>query len=179
MDDFYALLQRLQEASTSWQNLLASICYILGGYLAVSAIKLAGDVSERGEQSNGFNWRSAGVRFFAGVLLLGLPAMVATMGMTIFGLSSPATTASIFDESATVQGMFSDSTARTALLAVLTFVQAVGLTGIARGIYKLNRAAEEPGREHFGAALTHIIAGACAWYIGPFVGAVDKFLFGS
>ena len=178
MDDFYALLQRLSEASISWQNLLASISYVLGAYLTISSIRLAGEVSERGSQSHGLNWRSAGVRFLAAVLLIGLPSMVATMGMTVFGQGS-TTTASILDESPTVQGMFTDATARTALLAALTFVQAVGLTGIVRGIYKLNRAAEEPGREHFGSGLTHIIAGSCAWYIGPFVGVVDRFLFGS
>lgn len=177
MSDFVGLLTRLSEAAVQWQNLLGSICFVLGMWLVFTAIRRANEVSERGGGHGGLSWGGVSGRFLAGILLVSLPTMMGSMTLTLFKMTDSDVN-SIFNESQTTAALFTDGDAKIALVAALTFIRVVGATGVARGIYKLNKAAEEPGREHFGSGLTHIIAGICAWNAGVFAGYIDRLLFG-
>lgn len=178
MDDLLALAQRIGDASTSYGGLLMTICYVLGTTLVIQSFMKAKKISERGGQPGN---EVSGVfsRLLAGVVIFGLPALVGSISMTVFGDGASSDPNSIFSLSPTAGGIFTDDSAKKALVAVLTFVQVMGVTGIVRGVMKLNKAVEEPGRENVGMGVTHILGGIAAWNIADFIGIVDKFLLGS
>lgn len=178
MEDLLALAGRIKDASTEYSGLLMTVCYVLGATLVMQSFMKAKKISERGGQPGN---EISGVfsRLFAGVVIFGIPALVGSISATVFGADASADPNSIFSLSPTAGGIFTDKSAQTALVGVLTFVQIMGVTGIVRGVMKLNKAVEEPGRENVGMGFTHIVGGIAAWNIADFIGIVDKFLLGS
>lgn len=119
-------------------------------FRAVYQLKVYGDL--RTMMSVQTNFKSTMMLFFVGTMLFGFGRTISTMLMTIFAISKPIPLGYSGSE------IFSVTGSQT----VLHFVQVIGIISFLRGWVQLAQTSNPNGRNTFGKALTHIVAGILA-----------------
>lgn len=153
---------------------LSALCYIIGVFLVIRGLLKAAKA--------GTDPRVGAPHVILANLLIGgvfltAGSMVVSMTYTLFNTGSSNDFSSLINWSA-ITGETGGNTeaANTAVVAILKFIQIIGVIGFIRGWLIIKNAVEGTGQTTVPQGLTHVIGGAMAYNIDLMIRAFDTTL---
>ncbi len=164
------IIAGLQEFLGPLEILIYVIAWLTGAAMMIIGISLAAQRADQGPGRGG--WGGPVTCLVAGAALLALPTLLDTLTRSLFPQDEwSAVTVSIFATAPHLTQVFEEQVTQETIVAILQFVQLVGILAVFRGILLLNAAVDR--RATVGAGLTHLAGGALAINIGPVLAIID------
>ncbi|MCY4006140.1 MAG: hypothetical protein OXE84_04830 [Rhodobacteraceae bacterium] len=149
--------------------LVYAIAWVTGAAMMVIGVSMAAHRADQGPGRGG--WAGPIACLLAGSALLALPTLLNVLSNSLFRDDWSAVTTDIFSTAPHLTQAFEQQVTQDTIVAILLFVQLVGIVAVFRGILLLNAAVDR--RATIGAGLTHLIGGALALNIGPVLNIID------
>ena len=157
--------------------LVSAICFLIGFYLIVIALRMARKRHESGPAMG--SWATPISTFVTAAMFLSLPTVLVELNVSLFGTTSRSAY-SVFEYADGTIGILRDARARELIAGLVAIIQFMGVIAVCRDIHMLGLLARGGhGPRTFGQGITFAIAGAGATNFLLFVGLVESLITGS
>jgi len=175
MVDLLQIVENLVALVRPFGFVLYGLCFVFGVIFVLSGLRRASKRAETGP-----NMGSYGKPFshlLTGIVLISLPALLASLTQTFFGMDTPSADRVFEYAPATVSLFEAGSPARQIITGMVVIIQFIGVIAVIRGLTLLNQSAQGDGGPcTFGPGVTFIIAGVMAVNFPLFIGAVERLI---
>ena len=176
MTDLLQIIRNIVAALDGLMWLVSAICFLIGFYLTVKALRMARRRHESGPAMG--SWATPISTFVTAAMFLSLPTVLDVLNVSLFGTTARSAY-SVFEYADGTIGILRDARARELIAGLVAIIQFMGVIAVCRGIHLLGLSARGGhGPRTFGPGITFVLAGAAATNFPLFVGLIESLIAG-